>query len=113
MLLARRSVALLAAYLIALQILLLPLGVAAGPVASEAHCTADRPVQHHTQGCPCAAGCGTGCCEQVLAEPPAGLAIVRSVFVLPPPLPLPALVAVHPVSQATQTARAPPAAERI
>src|SRR5690242_14955823 len=87
MLIARRSVALLAAYVVALQLLLLPLGVAAGAALPGVHCTTDQPGQPQTQGCPCTAGCGTACCQQTLAGSPVGPTIERASFVLAGPLP--------------------------
>ena len=69
---SRRIIALIAAYVVALQALLLPLSVAAGSpftnglCASSAGTTQQKPVSHQT-GCPCAAGCGMQCCAQGLA----------------------------------------------
>ena len=72
---SRRWIALIAAYVVALQAVLLPLSVAtAGPfVASpcSAHTTSDgKPLPADGQsGCPCAAGCGTLCCAQAVLAP--------------------------------------------
>lgn len=73
---SRRIVALFAAYVVALQALLLPLSVAAGGPLDASLCTAaasaegsPSPASHQT-GCPCAAGCGMQCCMQALASPP-------------------------------------------
>jgi hypothetical protein len=63
----RRLIALAAAYVIALQALLLPLSVAAGGAFDFSLCTAvtsaDRPSSPagYDSGCPCAAGCGMQC----------------------------------------------------
>jgi hypothetical protein len=113
MLLARRSIALLAAYVVALQMLLLPLGVAAASVVSGVHCTADQPAQHQTQGCPCAAGCGTGCCVQALASPPPTPSALVLALTAPAPLQIAAYKAVRAALPVAHPARAPPAAERI
>lgn len=69
---ARRIVALIAAYVVALQALLLPLSVAAGSPLPTSLCSeapTGAPAQHDT-GCPCAAGCGMQCCAQILLGPP-------------------------------------------
>jgi hypothetical protein len=69
---ARRLVALIAAYVVALQTLLLPLSVAAGSPFQASLCneaSGGAPVQHDA-GCPCAAGCGMQCCVQSLLGPP-------------------------------------------
>lgn len=62
---SRRWVALLAAYAMALQALLLPLSVAAGSPFVNSLCASSnggtqQPAGHQT-GCPCAAGCGMQC----------------------------------------------------
>ncbi len=72
---SRRWIALIAAYVVALQALLLPLSVAAaGPFSSSpcsAQTTNDRaPLPADGQsGCPCAAGCGTSCCTHAVLAP--------------------------------------------
>lgn len=82
--LSGRLIGLVAAYLVALQALLLPLSMpptAAFAGAPGMLCltgpSAD-PAQHpadHDQGCPCGAGCGMQCHAPALAAaPPAGLA---------------------------------------
>ena len=68
----RRIFALLAAYVVALQALLLPLSVAtANPFQANLCSEASNgsPVRHDT-GCPCAAGCGMQCHMPALAGPP-------------------------------------------
>lgn len=69
---ARRLVALLAAYVVALQALLLPLSVAAGGPLQASLCSAsaDNAPVKRDNGCPCAAGCGTQCCVQAFFGPP-------------------------------------------
>jgi hypothetical protein len=72
---SRRIVALIAAYVVALQALLLPLSVAAGSpfinslCVSSAGTTQQKPLSHQT-GCACAAGCGMQCGAQGLAGAP-------------------------------------------
>lgn len=107
-------VALLAAYLVALQALLLPSLVAAGaPIASDI-CATSADGSHapggHETGCPCAAGCGMQCCAQALAGPaPIGLALAlprSSVIALTPAIE----AAFQPAYKGPQNPRAPPAA---
>ncbi len=77
----RQIVALVAAYLVALQALLLPLSVAAGISFDSRLCaaasTADapQPAGGHNNACPCAAGCGMQSCAQALIEPPPGIIV--------------------------------------
>ena len=72
---SRRFIALIAAYVVALQALLLPLSVAAaGPFAislCSSHATSDgAPLPADGQsGCPCAAGCGMLCCAHAVLAP--------------------------------------------
>jgi hypothetical protein len=71
---SRRFIAVFAAYVVALQALLLPLSVAVGGTLGNSLCAASTgsppsPVSHET-GCPCAAGCGMHCCIQALSGPP-------------------------------------------
>jgi hypothetical protein len=108
----RRGVALIAAYVVALQALLLPLSVAAGPFAGSLCASVNgspSPVSHE-QGCPCAAGCGMQCCAQTLAGPPQiviALGPTRTIVIAPAPV-------IQPVVRVTergpQVARAPPVA---
>ena len=67
-----RFIALFAAYVVALQALLLPLSVAVGGTLDLTPCAAatsagstQTPASHQT-GCPCAAGCGMQCCVHAL-----------------------------------------------
>jgi len=69
----RISITLIAAYVIALQALLLPFSVAAAVPFVASHCASvsdagnDSPVNQ--SGCPCAGGCGLQCCTHALAAP--------------------------------------------
>jgi hypothetical protein len=112
----RRVIALAAAYVVALQALLLPMSVAAGGPFESSLCAAAAPVDGspspagHDSGCPCAAGCGTQCCVQTLAGPPqvtVTLGLTRTVTMTPAP-------AIKPVirvaDRSPQVPRAPPAA---
>jgi len=110
----RRLVALAAAYVIALQALLLPLSVAAGSPFVNSLCAAGAAIEgsqvpgSHDSGCPCAAGCGMQCCAQTLAAPPPA-AVPRDVtlatILLPPPAISPV---VRPAVRGPQVPRAPP-----
>ena len=111
----RRIVALLAAYAVALQALLLPLTVAAGAAPAASLCTsvASNGTQSpagHAIGCPCAAGCGMQCCVGALAGPPQIFALVAPSSAgerLTQPAAAPK--AFH-AQRSPQLARAPPAA---
>ncbi|MCF8477902.1 MAG: hypothetical protein K9G60_12810 [Pseudolabrys sp.] len=111
---SRRLVALAAAYVVALQALLLPLAVAAGSPLIGVLCTSSpvdtqAPVGHES-GCGCAAGCGMQCGVQALAPPPqvtAGPARTSGYVLTATPALLPV---VRPVERGPQIPRAPPAA---
>jgi hypothetical protein len=113
---SRRVIALAAAYVVALQALLLPLSVAAGGPFESSLCAAATSVDGlpspagHDSGCPCAAGCGTQCCVQTLAGPPQVMVAfgqTRAIAMTPAP-------AIEPVirvaDRSPQVPRAPPAA---
>lgn len=114
---ARRAVALIAAYVVALQalLLLLPLSVAAGGSAQMSLCSESSngaPVKHDT-GCPCAAGCGMQCHAPALDLLGPGAAArlpapQRALAALLAPLP-PAHAPV-PADRGPQMPRGPPAA---
>ena len=113
---SRRIIALIAAYVVALQALLLPLAVAASSPFELTLCAAAASVDGspspagHDSGCPCAAGCGTQCCVQSLAGSPQVTVAYRhagfSVFVLLPSI----KAAIRPVIRGPQFPRGPPAA---
>jgi hypothetical protein len=110
---SRRLVALVAAYAVALQALLLPISVAhaapdAGLCASSA-LQKQQPAAGHTTGCPCAAGCGMECCAGAVAAPPSTAADLA--FVYSRPVALSATVtAPRLYLHGPQLARGPPAA---
>jgi hypothetical protein len=113
---SRRLVALAAAYVVALQALLLPMSVAAGGALDSSLCTAaisvdgaPAPASHDT-GCPCAAGCGMQCCVQALAGPPPGMVALGLTHAIAMP-PAPAIAPVTRLAdRSPQVPRAPPAA---
>jgi hypothetical protein len=111
----RHVIALAAAYVVALQALLLPLSVAAGSPFHSSLCAAaastdsSPPPAGHDGGCPCAAGCGTQCCVQSLAGPPhvaIVLAPTRAAVVTPARAIEPVI---RPADRSPQIPRAPPA----
>lgn len=112
---SRRIVALIAAYVVALQALLLPLSVAAGSNFDAVLCVTSSAVnsQHPANGdtgCACAAGCGMQCCPQALAGPPqigVALGLTRASAMLPAPVLEPAA---RPSPKGPQVPRAPPVA---
>jgi drug/metabolite transporter (DMT)-like permease len=73
---ARHFIALFAAYVVALQALLLPLSLGVGGTLGAGLCAAAQSVENSslpagdTSGCPCAAGCGMPCCIHALGGPP-------------------------------------------
>lgn len=114
--LPRRLVALAAAYVIALQVLLLPLSVAAGSAFDFSPCTAatlaDGPPAPggHDTGCPCVANCGMLCCMPVLAVPPPDLAALdqTGAVAMTPALALSPVI--RSTDRSPQIPRGPPAA---
>jgi hypothetical protein len=112
---SRRAVALIAAYIVALQALLLPLSVAAAPPFAAHLCAAtadngsDAPAGP-AGGCPCAAGCGLHGWDQgfVLPQPPGVMTAFDGVDARP------AVLAPDPMIRSAvwrrQVARGPPAA---
>ena len=112
----RHVIALAAAYVVALQALLLPLSVAAGSPFHSSLCAAAAATDGlpqptgHDGGCPCAAGCGTQCCVQSLVGPPQVaiiLAPTRAIVMTPPRAIEPVI---RPADRSPQIPRAPPAA---
>jgi hypothetical protein len=108
--------ALAAAYVIALQALLLPLSIAAGGQFGSSLCTASASVEgqttpgDHDSGCPCAAGCGTQCCVQSMAGTPQfTFSPVHSRVIAMAPLPA-VSPGFHFDGRRPQIPRAPPAA---
>jgi len=110
----RRIVALIAAYIIALQALLLPLSVAAGGSLGSSHCSSmvsvgssGSPVDRDN-GCPCGAGCGMQCGVHALAGPPQ-VSFARLDSGAGAAAPLPAIAAaVRPIDRGPQSPRGPP-----
>ena len=110
---SRRIVALIAAYVVALQPLLLPLSVAAGAAFSSSLCVASaegsQPPSNHETGSLCAAGCAMPCCGQALIGPlqvVVALALAQARALTPAPAIVPL---VRPAGGGSQVPRAPPA----
>jgi hypothetical protein len=110
-----RIPALLGAYAIALQALLLPLSVAAGAPAGFSLCSSAQtgtsgPAGDRQSGCPCAAGCGMQCCTSGAIGPPQ-IGIVRAVTRSIPPTPARYIEPVRrPAGKGAQVPRGPPLA---
>lgn len=111
---SRRIVALVAAYVVAFQALLLPLSVAPPPPDASLCASASSASPHsgdgHGTGCPCAAGCGAQCCVNAVAGPPPAIVVLAPAAIAshaPPPV---IVSAARPHLHSPQLARAPPAA---
>ena len=107
-------IALLAAYVVVLQALLLPLSVAAGVPYASSICAAAAEGTHapgsHETNCPCAAGCGMQCCVQALTGAPP-LVTGQALAYARVDVPAPAMVAIaRPAAKGPQIPRGPPAA---
>lgn len=79
----RRLLAVAAAYVVALQLVLLPLTLAAanplsGPLCSQAASNVSVPADPRKAdtGCACAAGCGMQCCAGAALAPPSSAHVV-------------------------------------
>jgi hypothetical protein len=113
---ARPTIALVAAYVIALQALLLPLSVAVGGAPFFSLCSArtsaasSQSPAGHQDGCPCAGGCGMQCCVYTLARLPQSVTIIglTQIGLLLAPAALEPVI--RPAAQSPQVARAPPVA---
>jgi hypothetical protein len=111
-----RIFALFAAYVVALQVLLLPISFALGgtldliPCAASTSAESSHTPTSHQTGCPGAAGCGMQCCAHAFAPPPqpqGALDFTGALMFIS----LPTLVpAVRSFVRGPQLARAPPAA---
>ena len=111
---SRRIVALIAAYVVALQALLLPLSVAPAPPDVSLCASAGSASPHsgdgHATGCPCAAGCGTQCWVHAIAGPPQTAIVLAPAIVAQLAPPRAIVSAARPHLHSPQLARAPPAA---
>jgi hypothetical protein len=109
----RRLIALLAAYVVALEALLLPLTVATvnGSLCSAtASAESGHQPARHDAGCACAAGCGMQCGAQALANPPpTAVALGQTSFSVIAVAPAIEAV-IRPAHRSPQVARAPPLA---
>jgi hypothetical protein len=111
-----RLIGVLAAYLVALQAVVVPLSIAPTAAFAGSLCLSDhssdpaRPPAGHDQNCPCCAGCGLLCHAPALAGDTADLfpaLRLRAAIIV-----VPALVAAapRPAIPFAQMARGPPAA---
>jgi hypothetical protein len=111
---SRRIIALIAAYVVALQALLLPLSVAAG-AADFSLCVSSVSASSHSgddhgTGCPCAAGCGAQCCASATAGPPPAMVVHAPAAIARIAPPRTIVSVARPHLHSPQLARAPPAA---
>ena len=111
---SRPIIAVIAAYVVVLQALLLPLAVAAGnpligSICGAATGGAQTPAGHQN-GCPCAGGCGMQChAHAVLGRAPAAVVVTLTVVhVMAPAVVLKPGVRV--ATRTPQIPRAPPVA---
>src|SRR6185503_1545564 len=106
----RSIVALIAAYAVALQALLLPLSVAAAGLLTTALCadsSTHGPSSNHQPGCPCVAGCGAQCCEAATLPP--DITVAAPLHSSNPVAPTQALIAAKRASERSPLLpRAPP-----
>jgi hypothetical protein len=113
---SRRIIALAAAYLVALQALLLPLSVAAGDSLGSSLCVSAAPAggsqtpASQDGGCPCAGGCGMQCCVHTLAGASHIPALPSRIAIGGIASPTPVAAVFRPADRHPQLARAPPAA---
>ena len=89
---SRRWIALVAAYVVGLQAVLLPLSVAAAGPFSTNPCSAHAanggtPPVNGQNGCPCAAGCGALCCAPAILAPEPVIAAIEAREFGPTPTP--------------------------
>jgi len=114
--LSRRMIGLLAAYLVALQALILPLSMPAAAgvgglciTAQDNGAPAQSPAgQDH--GCPCAAGCAMQCHVPALAAGAAASVATPLMAVADVLRPVPAAQSPGPLARGAQMPRGPPAA---
>ncbi len=111
----RRLIALVAAYLVAAQVILLPLSVAAASPMLSSLCVASSGGAGHGPagsdgGCGCAAGCGVLCCAPgVLNTPPAEFRLPAQVLRVLAPVPT-FDAGIHADNRGAHHPRAPPLA---
>lgn len=109
----RRLLALAAAYVVALQLVLLPLSVAAGPLRSGPLCSeladpAKASPERSAIGCACASGCGMQCCASAFGGPPSfATSIDRTSFAVLTPMEMAAIPGLM-SWRSPQNPRAPP-----
>lgn len=114
--LRRRLIGLFAAYLVALQALVLPLSMPPTAAISGSLCLTQRPGDpgrhpaDHDHGCPCCAGCGMQCHAPALALAPPVPVLAQQPRVVAVLLPPPPWMPPPPAFRAPQVPRGPPAA---
>ena len=113
---SRRMIGLLAAYLVALQALILPVSMPPTAALAGSLCLTEgtgSPAQHpagHDHGCPCCAGCGMQCGAPALADAPPALPEPPQVVVAAAAVPAPFAAPPRPAGRTPQIPRGPPIA---
>lgn len=113
---SRRMIGLLAAYLVALQALILPVSMPPTAALADSLClteSAGGPAQHpagHDHGCPCCAGCGMQCASPALADAPLALPLPPQAVVVAAAVPAPLGMTPRPAPRSPQMPRGPPSA---
>ena len=112
---SRRMIGLLAAYLVALQALILPLSMPATAALADSLCITEgtgSPAQHpagRDHGCPCCAGCGMQCAAPALADAPPALPAPPQAVVTAAAVPALLAMTPRPAPRSPQMPRGPPA----
>lgn len=113
---SRRIIGLLAAYLVALQALILPVSMPPTAALADSLCLTEgtgHPAQHPAgpdHGCPCCAGCGMQCAVPGLADAPPALPAPPQAVVAAPVILAPLAMTPRPAPRSPQMPRGPPAA---
>ena len=113
---SRRMIGLLAAYLVALQALILPLSMPATAALADSLCITEgtgSPAQHpaaQDHGCPCCAGCGMQCAAPALADAPPAVPVPPQAAVVAAAVPIVFAPSPRPDRRAPQMPRGPPTA---
>lgn len=112
---SRRAIGLLAAYVVALQALILPASMPPSAVFADTLCTAEgaagpAPPADHDHSCPCCAGCGMQCAAPALADAPPAVPVPPQAAVVAAAVPIVFAPSPRPDRRAPQMPRGPPTA---
>jgi hypothetical protein len=109
-------IGLLAAYLVALQALILPVSMPPTAALADSLCLTEGtggPAHHPAgpdHGCPCCAGCGMQCAAPALADAPPVLPLPPQAKVVAVAVPAPLAMTPRPAPRSPQMPRGPPIA---